>query len=131
MAFRHHVFDEANESAGYGVGLCGGGGPRASSRLSDDARLAAATLDAAAEGSADDVQAALEEIREALVTAPLRYSRPVIIDQLSYLYSNLIRADQQPGQDAVNRYQELNSLLSDHIGRLEQLLRTSNSRGGH
>ena len=32
-------------------------------------------------------------------------------------------------QDAVNRYQELNSLLSDHIGRLE--LRTSNSRGGH
>ena len=96
-----------------------------------DARLAAAKLDAAREGSADDVRTALEEIREALVTAPSRYSRPVIIDQLSYLYSNLIRADQQPGQDAVNRYQELNSLLSDHIGRLEQLLRTSNSRGGH
>jgi hypothetical protein len=95
-----------------------------------DARLAAAKLDAAREGSADDVRTALEEIREALVTAPIRYSRPVIIDQLSYLYSNLIRADQQPGQDAINRYQELNSMLSDHIGRLEQLLRTSNSPGG-
>ncbi|HJO38973.1 MAG: hypothetical protein QGF21_02240 [Vicinamibacterales bacterium] len=94
-----------------------------------DARLAAAKLDEARDGSADDVRAALEEIREALVTAPRRYSRPVLIDQLGYLYGNLTRADQQPGQDAISRYQELNSLLSDHIGRLEQLLQTSNTRG--
>ena len=95
-----------------------------------DARLAAAKLDEARDGSPDQVRLVLDEISEALVTAPIRYSRPVIIDQLSYLYSSLIRADQQPGQDAFNRYQELNSLLNDHIGRLEQLLQTSNFRDG-
>ena len=95
-----------------------------------DARLAAAKLDEAREGSAEDVAQALNEIREQLVTVSRRYSRPMIIDQLSYLYSNLTRADQEPGQDAVDRYQELNSMLSDHIGRLEQLLSTSNSAAG-
>ena len=92
-----------------------------------DARLAAAKLDEAREGSAGDVARALDEIREQLVTASRRYSQPMIVDQLSYLYSNLTRADQQPGQDAFDRYQELNSMLSDHIGRLEQLLRTGSS----
>mgnify|MGYP001025839159 FL=1 len=94
-----------------------------------DARFAAMKLDEARDGAPDQLLALLQEIREALVTAPIRYSRPVIIDQLSYLYSNLIRADQQPGQDAFNRYQELNSMLSDYIGRLEQLLQTNNFRG--
>ena len=94
-----------------------------------DARFAAMKLDEARDGAPDQLLALLQEIREALVTAPIRYSRPVIIDQLSYLYSNLIRADQQPGEDAFNRYQELNSMLSDHIGRLEQLLQTNNFRG--
>ena len=48
----------------------------------------------------------------------------MLVDQLNYLYSGLTRADQQPGKDAIDRYQELNSMLSDYIGRLEQVLRS-------
>jgi hypothetical protein len=89
-----------------------------------DARLAVAKLDEAQANSPKDVMQALREIRDQLVTASRRYSRPMLVDQLNYLYSGLTRADQQPGQDAVDRYQELNSMLSDYIGRLEQVLRT-------
>ena len=89
-----------------------------------DARLAVAKLDEAQANSPDDVMQALLEIRDQLVTASRRYSRPMLVDQLNYLYSGLTRADQQPGKDAIDRYQELNSMLSDYIGRLEQVLRT-------
>ncbi len=95
------------------------------------ARLAAARLERAREElsagdaeSARQMLAALEEIKAELVTAPVRYSRPVIIDQLTYLYDNLRRADQRPGQDAQDRYAELNGALQDHIGKLEQVLST-------
>ncbi len=95
------------------------------------ARLAAARLALARQeysedggGSAQRVLTALDEIKAQLVTAPIRYSRPMIIDQLVYLYDNLNRADQRPGRDATDRYAELNGMLQDHIGNLEQVLRT-------
>jgi len=50
---------------------------------------------------------ALAGIESELVTAEGRYMTPMIIDQISYLYSMLDRADQKPGRDAYERYNEL------------------------
>lgn len=58
------------------------------------------------------------EVKKKLITDSSRYSQPMLIDQLEYLYSNLIRADQRPGQDAHNRYQELKESLKEQIKKL-------------
>jgi photosystem II stability/assembly factor-like uncharacterized protein len=68
-------------------------------------------------GEGDQVLAA---IKKQLISEPGRYAQPMLIDQLEYLYSNLIRADQRPGQDAYNRYEELNSALQEQIKKLEE-----------
>ena len=65
-----------------------------------------------------------------LVTEPRRYSRPMLVDQLQYLYGNLTRADQETGEDAVRRYDQLNTALQGHIRTLERLLRANISDGG-
>ncbi len=46
-----------------------------------------------------------------LVTPEGIYMRPRLIDQLTYLGMMINRADQQPGKDAYDRYQELKSAL--------------------
>jgi predicted nucleic acid-binding protein len=51
-------------------------------------------------------------IESELVTAEGRYMTPMIIDQLSYLLSMLDRADQLPGQDAYQRFEELEERLN-------------------
>ncbi len=86
------------------------------------ARLAAAHLENALEEQAENVDARLTELLDQLVTAPIRYSRPMLVDQLQYLYGNLDRADQRPGRDARERYEELNTALQAHIQGLERLL---------
>lgn len=53
--------------------------------------------------------------------APRRYSQPMLIDQLSYLYSNLDRADQRPGVDAVERYQSPRRQLDEQVAKLDEL----------
>jgi len=53
----------------------------------------------------------LEDLRDELITPPVRYSRPRIIDQLKYLYGALMRADQRPGRDAYVRFEELSRQL--------------------
>ena len=53
------------------------------------------------------------------------YPTPMLIAQLSYLYSNLDRADQEPGTDAYERYTELEGLLSEYIDELERILRVT------
>ena len=50
---------------------------------------------------------ALASLETELVTAKGRYMTPMIIDQLIYLHNMLDRADQMPGKDATERYQEL------------------------
>ncbi len=51
------------------------------------------------------------------------YPTPMLVAQLSYLYSNLDRADQEPGRDAYERFTELEGLLRDHVAELERILR--------
>jgi len=50
---------------------------------------------------------ALAGIQDQLVTEKGRYMTPMLVDQLSYLYSMITRTDQMPGQDAFDRYNEL------------------------
>ena len=42
----------------------------------------------------------------------------MLVDQISYLYSNLDTADQPPGRDAAVRYEELRGQLDDVLRRL-------------
>ncbi|MCJ7680511.1 MAG: hypothetical protein MUP70_07290 [Candidatus Aminicenantes bacterium] len=51
--------------------------------------------------------ASLHDIRSRLETADGPYPQPKIIDQISSLYGMLSQADQKPGKDAWERYDEL------------------------
>ena len=86
------------------------------------ARLASARLDDALTSATGATRTALEELKQELVTAPRRYSQPMLIDQLSYLYANLDRADQRPGVDAFERYQSLKRQLDEQVAKLDELL---------
>jgi BMFP domain-containing protein YqiC len=86
------------------------------------ARLASARLERALEGATGRKRETLEEIKEELVTPQRRYSQPMLIDQLSYLYSNLDRADQRPGVDARERYQSLQNQLDELVAKLTAVI---------
>lgn len=49
----------------------------------------------------------LESLYAELNTADGRYMKPMLLSQISYLNSMINRADQVPGQDAYQRYEEL------------------------
>ncbi len=90
-----------------------------------EARLAVHRIAEARERGGGSLAAEVAAIEQALVTAPVRYSRPMLVDQLQYLYGNLTRADQEPGQDAVVRYEQLDAELEAHVTRLERFLRAN------
>jgi photosystem II stability/assembly factor-like uncharacterized protein len=52
-----------------------------------------------------------KKILAELVTKDGNYMRPMLIDQLKYLYSMVAKADQVVGEDAYNRYKELSIQL--------------------
>ena len=54
----------------------------------------------------------LAQIEEQLVTTDGIYMTPMLIDQLRYLRSMLNQADQRPGKDAYDRYEELKNRFS-------------------
>jgi hypothetical protein len=88
------------------------------------ARRAAARLAVAKEALADgeELGPELAAVDERLNTAPVRYSPPMLLDQLDYLYTNLLRADQLPGGDAIARHEELASELAEIVADLDRLL---------
>jgi hypothetical protein len=93
-----------------------------------DARFAAVTMEMALEARPGDQ--ALMEINRQLVTEGGAYPQPMLLDQLEYLYENLLRADQKPGRDAYNRYEELKKALEELMQKLEQVLQKTGSNGG-
>ena len=52
----------------------------------------------------------INAIQKELVTEEGRYMQPMLIDQLRYLSAMLGRADQRPGKDAYDRYEELRNI---------------------
>lgn len=91
-------------------------------------RLTAAMLEKALEERPGNQ--ALLEIKRELVTEGGAYPQPMMVDQLEYLYENLLRADQKPGRDAYDRYEELKQALQEQVQKLEQVLQTTDSNGG-
>ncbi len=63
--------------------------------------------------ASSDEKGEIEAVLSKLNTEEGIYMQPMILDQISYLYFMLNRADQVPGKDAYDRYEELKNLLSD------------------
>jgi len=59
----------------------------------------------------------LAKIEGELVTARGTYMQPMLNDQIGYLSSMLGRADQKPGKDAYERYEELKLKLGELISK--------------
>ena len=60
----------------------------------------------------------LKAFEAALETAEGRYMKPMLIPQISYLYFMLNQADQRPGRDAYERYEELRAEWEALKGRI-------------
>ncbi|MFQ5745375.1 MAG: hypothetical protein ACE5HV_17620, partial [Acidobacteriota bacterium] len=86
-------------------------------------------VEGAETAGAESLRKGLAAIHKQLLTAPVRYSPPMLVDQLQYLYGNLNRADQLPGDDAVRRHEELRTELEGITHNLEALLRTLSGSG--
>jgi photosystem II stability/assembly factor-like uncharacterized protein len=64
----------------------------------------------------------LSEIRQQFETAEGIYPQPALIDQIRYLYSMLDRADQKPGRDAYQRFDELTVIVNKYIVEIKQIV---------
>jgi photosystem II stability/assembly factor-like uncharacterized protein len=89
-------------------------------------RAARKRLDAdssqAAAGQAADARRKLEELERQLVTPPVRYSKPQLQSQVTYLYGMALGADQKVGRDAVERYRQLRRRADSQLAAVRQLL---------
>ncbi|MHB1225433.1 MAG: WD40/YVTN/BNR-like repeat-containing protein [Gemmatimonadaceae bacterium] len=65
--------------------------------------------------------AQLRALEARLATTPVRYSQPMLVDQLGYLYGMISRADQELGRDATIRFAELGAELESIRAGLRQL----------
>ncbi len=57
-----------------------------------------------------------------LITPSIRYSKPELQTHITYLYQMTNGADEKPGRDATERYQELRKELDQRKGELDKLL---------
>ncbi len=80
-----------------------------------EANMASAQLE---EALGNGGNAEVRALHEELVTRPVRYSQPMLRDQIAYLASNLDTADQPPGADARERYGELRGELDELLARM-------------
>jgi hypothetical protein len=87
-----------------------------------EARRLAKRLVTAIESSEGETLETLNQIKSDLMTEPVRYSKPKLIDQLKYLYENLMRADQRPGIAADERFKELDIELKSALARANPAL---------
>ena len=70
----------------------------------------------------DDTEMKLEKLENALALLKTKagiYEKPMLVPQISYLYSMLNDTDQKPGRDAYERYEELKAAF----GKLEEGLK--------
>ena len=70
------------------------------------------SISGANEGALPD---ALQSVHDAMVTNGRRYSPPMLVDQLQYLYFNIQGADQRPSGDMQARFDELAAELHGHL----------------
>ncbi|MBN2245415.1 MAG: hypothetical protein JW755_06190 [Candidatus Aminicenantes bacterium] len=70
---------------------------------------------------AKQIDQKLAEIRMGLETAEGPYPEPKLIDQINYLYNMLDRADQRPGRDAYQRFEELTAAVNLCIDEINSI----------
>jgi hypothetical protein len=76
-------------------------------------------------GAAGDTLQRLEVLRAKLVTPPVRYSKPELQAQISYLYGLGSRSDQQIGRDAIERAAVLRKELDARVAEARAILGAS------
>ncbi|WP_339810929.1 glycosyl hydrolase [uncultured Imperialibacter sp.] len=82
------------------------------SHLEDDIKQAVKALEGNKSGNARKKLMALQALQDQVTTPEGIYMQPMLVDQIRYLSFMLNRADQMPGKDAYDRYEELSDLLS-------------------
>ncbi len=94
-----------------------------------EARLVLAEVRRAMEGLRDDRRARrLSAIEARLATADtggIRYAQPMLLAQLQYLSRMTARADQKPGKDAHQRYEQLRGELDELLEQFHALVEDS------
>ena len=75
-----------------------------------------------AKGADTDKLAKLNAFAARLITPPIRYSKPELQTQITYLYTLVNGADQKLGQDASERYAVLRKELDNRLSELNAIL---------
>ena len=75
-----------------------------------------------ATGAAADTLRRISAIEAELITPPIRYSKPELQTQISYLYSLASRSEQEIGRDVVERYEVLRKALDEKIADTRAIL---------
>ena len=91
--------------------------------LVSDVNRTVARLRAAMSSSSGDKEIKLKELSTHLITPPIRYSKPELQTQITYLYTITNSTDQKPGRDAVERYEVLRKELDQRIKELDAILK--------
>jgi photosystem II stability/assembly factor-like uncharacterized protein len=81
------------------------------------ARLRAARANATGEKLAN-----LNDLAADLITPSIRYSKPALQTQVTYLYTLTNSTDQQIGKDAIERFNVLRKSLDERIAQLNKIL---------
>jgi len=66
--------------------------------------------------------ASLNDLAADLITPAIRYSKPELQTQITYLYSLTNSTDQKIGRDAIERYKVLRKELDERIAQLNKIL---------
>jgi hypothetical protein len=70
-----------------------------------------------------DRETKLKELSTHLITPPIRYSKPELQTQITYLYTVTTATDQKIGRDVIDRYGVLKQELDQRIAELEKILK--------
>ncbi len=73
-------------------------------------------------GGAGDTLTKLNELASHLITPSIRYSKPELLTQITYLYTLTNSTDQKVGRDAIERYEVLRKELDQRIAELNSIL---------
>jgi photosystem II stability/assembly factor-like uncharacterized protein len=90
--------------------------------LVSDVNKALARLRAARTGATGEKLAGLNDLAADLITPAIRYSKPELQTQITYLYSLTNATDQKIGRDAIERYKVLRKELDERIAQLNKIL---------
>ncbi len=91
--------------------------------LVSDVNRTVSRLRTAMSASSGDKEVKLKELSTHLVTPSIRYSKPELQTQITYLYTVTNATDQRIGRDVIDRYQVLRKELDQHIRELDGILK--------